>query len=51
MMTTISIRSETWVRQQATTGRQIEVAARLRLAQNGATVAGRKLQRIVKDDC
>src|SRR5262245_36589823 len=36
--------------QQATTGRQIEAAARLWMAQNGDTVAGRKIQLIVKDD-
>ena len=36
--------------QQATTGRQIEAAARLWMAQNGDTVAGRKVQLIVKDD-
>src|SRR3569832_283928 len=36
--------------QQATTGRQIEAAAKLWMAQNGATVAGRKVQLIVKDD-
>jgi len=36
--------------QQATTGRQIEAAARLWVAQNGDTVAGRKVQLIVKDD-
>jgi branched-chain amino acid transport system substrate-binding protein len=36
--------------QQATTGRQIEAAARLYMAQNGDTVAGRKVQLIVKDD-
>ena len=36
--------------QQATTGRQIEAAARLYMAQNGDTVAGRKIQLIVKDD-
>ncbi|MBE7368857.1 ABC transporter substrate-binding protein [Ramlibacter pallidus] len=36
--------------QQATTGRQIEAAARLWIAQNGDTVAGRKVQLIVKDD-
>jgi len=36
--------------QQATTGRQIEAAARLYMAQNGDTVAGHKVQLIVKDD-
>ncbi|GAB3762483.1 ABC transporter substrate-binding protein [Ramlibacter monticola] len=36
--------------QQATTGRQIEAAARLWMAQNGDTVAGKKVQLIVKDD-
>ncbi|VTU34277.1 Aliphatic amidase expression-regulating protein [Variovorax sp. PBL-H6] len=36
--------------QQATTGRQIEAAARLYMAQNGDTVAGRKVELIVKDD-
>jgi len=36
--------------QQATTGRQIEAAARLWMAQNGDTIAGRKVQLIVKDD-
>jgi branched-chain amino acid transport system substrate-binding protein len=36
--------------QQATTGRQIEAAARLWIAQNGDTVAGKKIQLIVKDD-
>jgi branched-chain amino acid transport system substrate-binding protein len=35
---------------QATTGRQIEAAARLWMAQNGDTVAGRKVQLILKDD-
>jgi len=35
---------------QATTGRQIEAAARLWMAQNGDTVTGRKVQLIVKDD-
>lgn len=34
----------------ASTGRQIEAAARLYIAQNGDTVAGRKVQLIVKDD-
>src|SRR5688500_16565672 len=36
--------------QQATTGRQIEAAARLWVAQNGDTVAGRKIELILKDD-
>jgi branched-chain amino acid transport system substrate-binding protein len=36
--------------QQATTGRQIEAAARLWMAQNGDSVAGRKIELIVKDD-
>ena len=36
--------------QQATTGRQIEAAARLYMAQNGETVAGKKVQLIIKDD-
>ncbi|MGZ5848252.1 MAG: ABC transporter substrate-binding protein, partial [Ramlibacter sp.] len=36
--------------QQATTGRQIEAAAKLWMAQNGDTVAGRKVELIVKDD-
>lgn len=36
--------------QQATTGRQIEAAARLWMAQNGDTVAGKKIQLIVRDD-
>ncbi|MBA2673490.1 ABC transporter substrate-binding protein [Ramlibacter sp.] len=36
--------------QQATTGRQIEAAAKLWMAQNGDTVAGRNVQLIVKDD-
>jgi branched-chain amino acid transport system substrate-binding protein len=36
--------------QQATTGRQIEAAVRLYMAQNGETVAGKKIQLIVKDD-
>jgi len=34
----------------ASTGRQIEAAARLYMAQNGSTVAGRKIELIVKDD-
>ncbi|MDR7376820.1 branched-chain amino acid transport system substrate-binding protein [Rhodoferax ferrireducens] len=36
--------------QQASTGRQIEAAAKLYMAQNGDTVAGKKIQLIVKDD-
>ncbi len=36
--------------QQATTGRQIEAAARLYMAQNGDSVAGKKIELIVKDD-
>ena len=36
--------------QQATTGRQIEAAARLYMAQNGDTVSGKKVQLIIKDD-
>jgi branched-chain amino acid transport system substrate-binding protein len=36
--------------QQATTGRQIEAAAKLYMAQNGNMVAGKKVQLIVKDD-
>jgi branched-chain amino acid transport system substrate-binding protein len=34
----------------ASTGRQIEAAARLYMAQNGDTVAGKKVELIVKDD-
>ena len=34
----------------ASTGRQIEAAAKLYMAQNGDTVAGKKIQLIVKDD-
>src|SRR5438876_4884669 len=34
----------------ATTGRQIEAACRLYIAKNGDTVAGRKVELIVKDD-
>ena len=34
----------------ASTGKQIESAARLYMAQNGATVAGKKVELIVKDD-
>ena len=36
--------------QQASTGRQVEAAARLYMAQNGDTVAGAKIELIVKDD-
>ena len=36
--------------QSASTGRQIEAAARLYMAQNGSTVAGRKIELIIKDD-
>ena len=36
--------------QQATTGRQIDAAVKLWVAQNGDTVAGRKVQVILKDD-
>lgn len=36
--------------QQATTGRQIEAAAKLYMAQHGDTVAGKKVQLIIKDD-
>ena len=36
--------------QQASTGRQIEAAVRLYMAQNGDTVAGKKIQLIIKDD-
>lgn len=36
--------------QQATTGRQIDAAVKLYLAQNGATVAGRKIEVVLKDD-
>ena len=36
--------------QQASTGRQIEAAARLYMAQNGDTVGGKKVELIVKDD-
>lgn len=36
--------------QQATTGKQIEAAAKLYMAQNGATVDGRKIELIIKDD-
>ncbi|MDD2926817.1 ABC transporter substrate-binding protein [Rhodoferax sp.] len=36
--------------QQASTGRQIEAAAKLYMAQNGDMVAGKKVELIVKDD-
>jgi len=36
--------------QSASTGKQIEAAARLFIAQNGSTVAGRKIELIIKDD-
>jgi branched-chain amino acid transport system substrate-binding protein len=36
--------------QSASTGRQIEAAAKLYMAQHGATVAGRKVELVVKDD-
>jgi len=36
--------------QQASTGRQIEAAAKLYMAQHGSTVAGKKIELIVKDD-
>ena len=36
--------------QQASTGRQVEAGARLWMAQNGGTVAGKKIELIVKDD-
>ena len=36
--------------QSASTGKQIEAAAKLWMAQNGATVAGRKVELVVKDD-
>ena len=36
--------------QSASTGKQIEAAARLFMAQNGNTVAGRKIELIIKDD-
>ena len=34
----------------ASTGKQIEAAARLYMAQNGSTVAGKQVELIVKDD-
>ncbi|HEX7435082.1 MAG TPA: ABC transporter substrate-binding protein [Caldimonas sp.] len=36
--------------QSASTGKQIEAAVKLYMAQNGATVSGRKIEVIVKDD-
>ena len=36
--------------QQASTGRQIEAAAKLYMAQHGDTVGGKKVQLIIKDD-
>lgn len=36
--------------QQASTGRQIEAAGKLYMAQNGDTVAGKKVELIVRDD-
>ena len=36
--------------QQASTGKQIEAAVRLYMAQNGSTVAGKTIEVIVKDD-
>ena len=36
--------------QQASTGKQIDAAVRLYIAQNGATVAGKKIEVILKDD-
>lgn len=36
--------------QQASTGRQVEAGVRLYMAQNGAMVAGKKIELIVKDD-
>ncbi|MEP7301876.1 MAG: ABC transporter substrate-binding protein [Caldimonas sp.] len=36
--------------QSASTGKQIEAAARLWMAQNGSTVAGRKVELLIKDD-
>jgi branched-chain amino acid transport system substrate-binding protein len=36
--------------QSASTGKQIEAAAKLYLAQNGSTYAGRKVEVIIKDD-
>jgi branched-chain amino acid transport system substrate-binding protein len=36
--------------QSASTGKQIEAAVKLYMAQNGSTVAGRKIELIIKDD-
>ena len=36
--------------QSASTGKQIEAAAKLWMAQNGSTVAGRKIELLIKDD-
>jgi branched-chain amino acid transport system substrate-binding protein len=36
--------------QQASTGKQIEAAVKLYMAQNGSTVAGKKIELIIKDD-
>ena len=36
--------------QSASTGRQIDAAVKLYMAQNGNTVAGRKVEVILKDD-
>ena len=36
--------------QSASTGKQAEAAAKLWMAQNGSTVAGRKIELIIKDD-
>jgi branched-chain amino acid transport system substrate-binding protein len=36
--------------QQATTGRQVEAGVKLWMAQNGTTIAGKKIELIVKDD-
>ena len=36
--------------QQASTGKQIDAAVKLYLAQNGTTVAGKKIEVILKDD-
>ncbi|MDQ6629053.1 MAG: ABC transporter substrate-binding protein [Pseudomonadota bacterium] len=36
--------------QSASTGKQIEAAAKLWMAQNGASVAGRKIELVIKDD-
>ena len=36
--------------QQASTGKQIEAATRLYMAQNGVNVAGKKIELIIKDD-